>query len=195
MRIEEYNKLPDRVSIKELEIMIVDILKKYENGMIFKEEFLDIVNILAERQVFTYEILNDKIRKKLDDKIKLIWNTEKYDEVDVILSIVINLGLQGTYEKVKESLKNNKNIDKKILLEIQETVEDNGEDISNPYRSLEKFRWNLWFYYRSKITGITVYKRSIDMLHKYQVNLRIGLVRIYKINYWVKQKIHSWKMQ
>lgn len=140
MRIEEYNKLPDRVSIKELEIMIVDILKKYENGMIFKEEFLDIVNILAERQVFTYEILNDKIRKKLDDKIKLIWNTEKYDEVDVILSIVINLGLQGTYEKVKESLKNNKNIDKKILLEIQETVEDNGEDISNPYRSLEKFR-------------------------------------------------------
>lgn len=51
MRIEEYNKLPDRVSMKELEIMIVDILKKYENGMISKVEFLDIVNILAERQV------------------------------------------------------------------------------------------------------------------------------------------------
>ena len=116
MRIEEYNKIPDRVSIKELEIMIVDILKKYQNGMIIKEEFLDIINILAERQIFTYEILNDKIRHKLDDKIKFIWNTEKYDEVDVILSIVINLGLQGTYEKVKESLKNNKNIDKKILI-------------------------------------------------------------------------------
>lgn len=72
--------------------------------------------------------------------MKILWNTEKYDEVDIILSIVINLGLQGTYEKVKESLKNNKNIDKKILLEIQETVEDNGEDISNPYQSLENFR-------------------------------------------------------
>lgn len=140
MRIEDYNKLPDRVSIKEIEIMFVDILKKYENEIVSKEEFLDIVNILAERQIFTYEILNNNIREMLDCNLKKIWNTENYDEVDIILSVVINLGLQGTYEKVKESLKNNKNIDKKILLEIQETVEDNGEDISNPYQSLENFR-------------------------------------------------------
>ncbi|MCI8410448.1 MAG: hypothetical protein HFJ09_14455 [Lachnospiraceae bacterium] len=140
MRIEDYNKLPDRVSIKEIEIMFVDILKKYENEIVSKEEFLDIVNILAERQIFTYEILNNNIREMLDCNFKKIWNTENYDEVDIILSVVINLGLQGTYEKVKESLKNNKNIDKKILLEIQETVEDNGEDISNPYQSLENFR-------------------------------------------------------
>lgn len=139
MRIEEYNKLPDRISIKEIEIMFVDILKKYESEMISKEEFLDIVNILAERQIFTYEILDNNIREMIDCNLMQIWNTQSYNEVDIILSVVINLGLQGTYEKVKESLKNNKNIDKKILLEIQETVEDNGEDISNPYQSLETF--------------------------------------------------------
>lgn len=53
-------------------------------------------------------------------------------------SYVINLGLQNAYEKIKESIVKDKNIDKKILLEIQETVEDNGEDIFNPYQSLEK---------------------------------------------------------
>lgn len=140
MGIEEYNKLPDRVSAKELQNMFEDILKKYENETIAKDEFLNIVDILTERQVLTYELLNYKTRQKLDDKIKSVWNTEKYDEVDIILSIVINLGLQNAYEKIKESIVKDKNIDKKILLEIQETVEDNGEDISNPYQSLEKFR-------------------------------------------------------
>lgn len=55
MRMEEYNKLPDRVSAKELQNMFEDILKKYENETITKEEFLNIADILTERQVFTYE--------------------------------------------------------------------------------------------------------------------------------------------
>ncbi|MFJ3388370.1 hypothetical protein [Lysinibacillus sp. NPDC086135] len=68
-----------------------------------------------------------------------MWNTDSYDEVDIILSIVVNLGLEICFNKIKESLQRYKDIDKAILDEIKETIDEVGENILNPYYSLGKF--------------------------------------------------------
>lgn len=73
-------------------------------------------------------------------ELSRLWNTDSYDEVDIILSIVVNLGLEICFNKIKESLEQCKDIDKSILNEIQETIDEVGENISNPYYSLEEFK-------------------------------------------------------
>ncbi len=60
--------------------------------------------------------------------------------MDIILSIVVNLGLKNCYEKIKNSVNQNKKIDKLILEEILEAIEDVGENILNPYHDLEQFK-------------------------------------------------------
>ncbi|WP_156930492.1 hypothetical protein [Clostridium bornimense] len=46
------------------------------NEKISKEQFLDIVNILTDRQVMSYELLENNIKVKLDNTISDMWNTE-----------------------------------------------------------------------------------------------------------------------
>lgn len=140
MRLEECKKLPDRIPVEALTSMFKDALIDFKQNNIKKNEFLDIINELMDRQVMSYELLEHKVRDSLDIVLSSLWNTDSYDDVDIMLSIVVNLGLEKCYKTIKDSIKKNKNIDKRILAEILETIEENGDDISNPYRSLEKFK-------------------------------------------------------
>ena len=56
------------------------------------------------RQVDTYEILKEPLRGQLDNELYNLWNTENYDDVDIITSLLINLGLKNTYNKMKKSI-------------------------------------------------------------------------------------------
>ncbi|WP_244310742.1 hypothetical protein [Paenibacillus ottowii] len=69
-----------------------------------------------------------------------MWNTDSYDDVDIILSIVVNLGLKNCFQKIKDSINQDKDIDELILKEIIETIDEVGGNISNPYHSLERFK-------------------------------------------------------
>ena len=140
MEFDKYLKLPDRIDEEELTSLFKKELVKYKTRKISKKDFLNIINILTDRQVMSYKLLDEEIKDKLDEVISDIWNVENYDEVDIILSIVINLGLQSCYEKIKNVVFDEIK-DKNVLREIRETIKENGEDISNPYRSLEKYVW------------------------------------------------------
>ena len=138
MKISNNEILPDRIPTKELEKLFCKLIKKIEKKQICEKKFLEEVTVLMDRQVMTYELLNDKIRKKLDNKISEMWDISDYDKVDTILSLVVNLGLQDTYTKIKKSLKESNNISSETLSEIQEVIEECGEDVSNPYKKLEE---------------------------------------------------------
>lgn len=73
------------------------------------------------------------MKTELDNLLCDLWNTEKYDDVDVMLSLIVGLGLEKSFNKAKESISDNKNIDKNILQEIQEAINDTGDHITNPY--------------------------------------------------------------
>ena len=138
MKIKKYSDLPDRMEKTELTSLFEDALNKYSCRKISKAEFLEFLSELTARQVMSYELLAENVRSRVDTVISDIWNVNNYDEADIILSIVINLGLQGCYKKIKDSLALSEEIDEHILKEIRETIDENGDDISNPYRSLEK---------------------------------------------------------
>ena len=69
-------------------------------------------------------------------RIAELWNTSDYDDVDCITYIVANIGLVNTYERIVHSLENSEYMDKEILQEIQELIDESDGDISNPYRFL-----------------------------------------------------------
>jgi hypothetical protein len=140
MKIEDYEKLPDRISTETLALMFQEVLNNFKQGIIEKKNFLIILSQLMDRQVMSYELLDDSIRNGLDIVLCDLWDTDSYEGVDIILSIVVNLGLKNCYEKIKNSVNQNKKIDKLILEEILEAIEDVGENILNPYHDLEQFK-------------------------------------------------------
>lgn len=137
MKLEELKQKPDNISVEECKSYFEKNLLEFLKKNISKKEFLEILIELTDRQVRTYEILDNDIRNKIDDCLSLLWNTDSYDDVDSILSITVNLGLVKTYEKVKETLNSNKEIKDEILMEIKDCVDENGDDISDPYRFLK----------------------------------------------------------
>ncbi|MDN8587986.1 hypothetical protein Q0V21_04300 [Paenibacillus sp. 11B] len=139
MNIGDFEKLPDRLPTEVLLSLFRNVLKDFETMSLDKKEFLLILAELTDRQVMTYELLEDKTRNDVDVVLRRLWNTNSYDDVDVILSIVVNLGLEKCFDKIKESMKEH-NIDIVILNEIKETIMEVGNNISNPYYDLERFK-------------------------------------------------------
>ncbi|MDA7027872.1 hypothetical protein PJ311_14945 [Bacillus sp. CLL-7-23] len=136
MDLRNYEELPDVLPVEEIALMFKEVLEMYSQNSIEKIEFLNILSELTDRQVMTYEILNEDLKLKVDKELCNIWNTDSYKEVDIILSIVVNLGLERCFQKIKLSLNNNENISKEIKSEIEDTIEEVGDDISNPYSNL-----------------------------------------------------------
>jgi hypothetical protein len=132
--------LPDRVEAGTLLLLFRSVLKEFEHGNLEKKEFLILLADLTDRQAWTYELLEQDTRNKIDNVVKALWNLDSYDDVDIILFIVVNLGLSQSFIKIKQSLHTKKDIDPMIQKEIEETILEVGDHISNPYHDLERFR-------------------------------------------------------
>ncbi|MCD2253808.1 hypothetical protein [Listeria marthii] len=137
MRLEDYKNLPETMLEEELYSLFSGIITDFDNKKVDKKDFLDILTELMERQVLTYAILKEPLITELDNLLCSLWNTENYNDVDVMLSLIVSLGLEKSFNKAKESISENKDIDKKILQEIQEAIDDTGEHIANPYYDYE----------------------------------------------------------
>ncbi|WP_211748059.1 hypothetical protein [Paenibacillus sp. Marseille-Q4541] len=140
MNLEEIEKLPDRMPSETLALIFQNVLIEFALENIDKREFLLILSQLTDRQVMTYEVLENETRKQVDKILCNLWNTDSYEDVDIILSIVVNLGLENCFVKIKESIKQNEKIDGMILNEILETIDEVGVNISNPYHNLERYK-------------------------------------------------------
>ncbi|UQQ34084.1 hypothetical protein [Paenibacillus polymyxa] len=140
MNLKEIENLPDVLPTETLALMFQNVLNEFDTGKIEKKNFLLILSQLTDRQVMTYELLEIKVRNSIDKVLHRLWNTDSYDDVDIILSIAVNLGLKNCFQKIKDSINQDKDIDELILKEIIETIDEVGGNISNPYHSLERFK-------------------------------------------------------
>ncbi|MED4532563.1 hypothetical protein ABET51_09175 [Metabacillus fastidiosus] len=93
MNLEEFEKLPDVLPVETLALMFQDVLDSFELKNIEKMDFLLILSQLMDRQVMSYELLESEVRNNVDLVLCRLWNTHSYEDVDIILSIVVNLGL------------------------------------------------------------------------------------------------------
>lgn len=138
MDFQKINNLPDRVSTDLLEIIFKELINNFQNNNIEKKDFFSILIELTDRQVMTYEILEQNIKNEIDHILCQLWNTDSYEDVDIILSIVINLGLGCCFKKIKQSaIEKKAEMDKLILAEILEMIDEAGDHIDNPYYELE----------------------------------------------------------
>ncbi|MGG1673554.1 hypothetical protein ACIFOE_23515 [Paenibacillus sp. NRS-1783] len=140
MNLEEIENLPDVLPTETLALMFQNVLNEFNIGKIEEKDFLLILSQLTDRQVMTYELLESEVRDGTDKTLCRIWNTDSYDDVDIILSIVVNLGLKNCFQKIKDSINQDRDIDELILKEIIDTIDEVGENISNPYHGLEGFK-------------------------------------------------------
>ncbi|EEO3701349.1 hypothetical protein G6H38_001817 [Listeria monocytogenes] len=137
MKKDDYSKMP-WVSAEDLYLLFEQALKDFKQSKLSKKEFFDILDELTMRQVDTYEILKEPLRGQLDNELYNLWNTENYDDVDIITSLLINLGLKNTYNKMKKSIEDTSEISPDILEEIQDAIEEVGDNIDDPYQDYMK---------------------------------------------------------
>ncbi|WCF07263.1 hypothetical protein NDS46_23475 [Paenibacillus thiaminolyticus] len=140
MNLEEIEKLADVLPTEILVSMFKNALNDFGKNNNDKREFLLILSQLTDRQVMTYELLENETRNNIDKVLCKLWNTDSYEDVDIILSIVVNLELKNCFLKIKESINQDENIDELILNEIIETIDEVGENISNPCHDVERFK-------------------------------------------------------
>ncbi|MBF2375237.1 hypothetical protein IA854_13905 [Listeria seeligeri] len=137
MELKDYKELPDRIPEEDIYNFIESTISDYNSNRITKNAFLEIMTELMERQIMTYKILKEPLRGVLDEVITKIWNTNNYNDVDMMLSLIVNFGLEKSFNEAKQSIENKSNIESDILNEIQETVSEVGDHISNPYHGLQ----------------------------------------------------------
>lgn len=138
MEREDYESLPDILSIEKISLMFNEVLESYQKSQMDKENFLKILGVLADRQTMTYKILGEDLRERMDKELCKLWNTDSYEDVDIILYIVVNLGLEKCFTLAKNSLINNKNLSPSIKSEIEDTINEVGNHILNPYHELDE---------------------------------------------------------
>ncbi|MCP3805681.1 hypothetical protein NLX78_00380 [Paenibacillus sp. Lou8.1] len=133
MNLNEIKQLPDTMSKEQLESYIIQYLDSIENlGKINILEALECFSEFADRKTYTYELLSDSLRKRLDSFVQKIWDDTSSELVDVYSSVVVNLNLKSSYNLMKESL--NKDLDEDVREIIEETVNEIGEDIEVPFK-------------------------------------------------------------
>lgn len=137
MELKDYQELPDRIPEEEVYNYIESTISDYNSNKITKNVFLEIMTELMERQIMTYKILKEPLRGFLDEMITNMWSTNNYNDVDMMLSLIVNFGLEKSFNEAKQSIENKSNIESDILNEIQETVIEAGDHISNPYHDLQ----------------------------------------------------------
>ncbi|WP_430509871.1 hypothetical protein [Gottfriedia solisilvae] len=131
--LKKYSDLPISIPSDKLDLLFIEIIEAYNFKKIDKYYFFEALSELNDRQTYTHKLLKNEIRKGIDSILCNLWNTDNLDEVDNITYFIISFGLEKCFELAKESLIQNKHMDKKIRKVIEETIEEIGGNLLNPF--------------------------------------------------------------
>lgn len=131
--LKKYNELPDSIPSDKLDMFFIEILDAYNLQKINKHYLFEALEELSSRLTYTHKILKDEIRNKIDIILCNLWHTDNFEDVEIMTYLIVNLSLEKCFEIAKESLIQNPDMDKKIRKEIEETIEEVGENILNPF--------------------------------------------------------------
>jgi len=134
MKLSDIKNLPDVMSKADLNKYFdayLDFIEKAEK--LDSIDVLETLSELADRKVYTYELLEFNLRSRVDHIVQQLWNVSSAELVDHYASVVINLNLAKSYELMKSAL--NMGLDKQVREIIEETINEVGEDIDTPYKS------------------------------------------------------------
>lgn len=134
MKLSDIKNLPDVMSKADLNKYFdayLDFIEKAEK--LDSIDVLETLSELADRKVYTYELLEINLRSRVDHIVQQLWNVSSAELVDHYAYVVINLNLAKGYELMKSAL--NMDLDKQVREIIEETINEVGEDINIPYKT------------------------------------------------------------
>lgn len=136
MILQKYENLPDYMKTKELEKYFIELLDYAEySKCASEEEISEALYELAIRQWHTYELIDKIIKDRIERWIEKIWNTKSIVLIDSLTSVIVNLGLEKSFENVKRSL--NENVSKEVKEILEQTIKEIGGSICDPYAGMK----------------------------------------------------------
>lgn len=128
------NNIPEGESSENLKLIFnmfldTDYLQKYD-----RIELLEFLEELSDKQWHSYNLLESDLFTKIELWLENNYSKNNINEITFVLSICVRLGFNKLYQKmIKKNEWNNHNID--IL--VKEFTDELGNNVSNPYKSLE----------------------------------------------------------
>ena len=141
-QVEDYYNLPVYMSEYHIEKLIIGAIDDYNNG---KYSYDDIVRIMyALSDSFSCNIesmdLSDDVKNKLEEFVLKLWKYDDDANTHIVMKIILDFGLQGSYDKIINNIESLKNINYDAYNFLNEVVMVNGNDISNSFKKHENDR-------------------------------------------------------
>jgi hypothetical protein len=128
---ENYESLPDYLSVNELETLFNNLLRYIRTANYDLEDTLEALYELADRQWHTYQLLNETIKLEIEDWLISIVDFNSAEIIDCITSIIGYLGLSSLYETIKATLI--KDLNEEVRQIITETIKEFDAHVEDPY--------------------------------------------------------------
>lgn len=136
IEMTKFYELPDALHEEVLKKKFIEFITCYHNNTSVSNIYYALSELLelSERQWNTYELLEEEIKKVIEQYLKSIINFEDKEIIDYMLSIIPMLGLNELFEYI---IQNKKAInDETIVKIIEEAEEEYGDDVDNPYSGM-----------------------------------------------------------
>lgn len=135
MKVEDYCNLPTFMSEYEVEKLLVDAINNYNNGKYSYDDIVRIMYVLSDSFSWNIEAmdLSDEIREKLENFVFSLWKYEKNVNNQIIMKVILDFGLQDSYNKIIDNIDYLKETDYDMYTFLNEVVSINGKDISNNF--------------------------------------------------------------
>lgn len=136
--MEDISKLNDYLSIIEIESIINDFLKYYDDKILSKNDKIyayDQLCEIADRQCNTYTLLDKELQSKVTSFLIKYIDFNDFDIMDAILYIIPNLGLKKAFDFILNNKNQISSYEIKKLLDV--CCLEYGENVEDPYSGMK----------------------------------------------------------
>ncbi len=114
---------------------LVALLRDFENQDLGRLEFSKSLLELSDRQWHTYTILDFELKCQVEEILKLIWDGQDLELVEIIIGVVARLGLEEVYNFVRTYPVEKLSL--KVSSEIKVALAEIGNSVSDPYSGMK----------------------------------------------------------
>lgn len=135
--INHFNELPDNLSEKELQFYFNLAIEYFENTMEVNPTIMsEALYELAVRQWHIYKHLDSNTKGKIDLIVSNLIDANSYDLMDNIASVIAYLGLEKSFQVLKELVERD-DVNNDVRQLLVETIGELEGNVHNPYSGLE----------------------------------------------------------
>lgn len=133
--IEQISNLPDQMPPEDIKTWFYTVIEEHKKGELKKYDALEAFRELSDRQWHAYELINQSVKADIENWIEKNWeNTVGF--LDRVAGIIGMLGLNKSYDIVKRLKR--ETTDEELKDYIDDLINEYGDDVSDPYKSLRK---------------------------------------------------------